>query len=68
MKVIGLEKLYNFIVDNFSFEVILSRKTMFEFLKFKIKIFKMTSNGETTNTKVVVLKKLCNFVVDNFLI
>jgi len=26
----------------------------------------MTSDGETTNTKVVDLKKLWNFVVDNF--
>jgi hypothetical protein len=26
----------------------------------------MTSNGETTKTKVVALEKLCNFVVDNF--
>jgi hypothetical protein len=28
----------------------------------------MTSNGETTKTKVVMLEKLCNFVVDNFFI
>jgi hypothetical protein len=28
----------------------------------------MTSNGETTKTKVVVLKKLCNFIIDNFFI
>jgi hypothetical protein len=26
----------------------------------------MTSNGETTDTKVVDLEKLCNFVADNF--
>jgi hypothetical protein len=32
-KVLDLEKLYNFVV---SFEVILSRKTMFKFFKFKI--------------------------------
>jgi hypothetical protein len=25
----------------------------------------MTSNGETTKTKVVAFEKLCNFVVDN---
>jgi hypothetical protein len=28
----------------------------------------MTSNGETTKTKVVDLKKLCNFVVENFFV
>ena len=39
---------------------------MFEFLKFKIWIFKMSSNGEMTKMKVVDLEKLCNFVVDNF--
>jgi hypothetical protein len=36
MKVLDLEKLNNFVVDNFLFEVILLRKTMFEFLKFEI--------------------------------
>jgi hypothetical protein len=41
---------------------------MFEFLKFKISIFKMSSNGEMTKKKVVDLEKLCNFVVDNFFI
>ena len=39
---------------------------MFEFLKFKIWIFKMSSNEEMTKTKVVDLEKLCNFVVVNF--
>ena len=39
---------------------------MFEFLKFEIWIFKMSSNGEMTKMKVVDLEKLCNFVVDNF--
>jgi hypothetical protein len=36
---------------------------MFEFLEFEIWIFKMTSNGEITKTKVVDLEKLYNFVV-----
>jgi len=36
MKVVDLEKLWNFVVDNFSFEIILSLKTTFEFLKFEI--------------------------------
>jgi hypothetical protein len=38
MKVVDLEKLWNFVVDNFSFEIILSWKTTFEFLKFQIQI------------------------------
>jgi hypothetical protein len=38
MKIVGLEKLFNFIVDNFKFEIILSYKNTFEVLKFKIQI------------------------------
>ena len=41
---------------------------MFDFLKFEIWIFQMTSDGEITKMKVVDLKKLYNFIVDNFLI
>ena len=37
-KVVDLKKLWNFVVDNFLFEIILSWKTMFEFLKFEIQI------------------------------
>ena len=40
---------------------------MFEVLTFEIRIFQMTSNGETTKMKVVHLEKLYNFIVDNFL-
>jgi len=36
IKIVDLEKLWNFVVDNFSFEIILSSKTTFEFLKFEI--------------------------------
>ena len=39
IKVVDLEKLWNFVVDNFSFEIILSSKTTFEFVKFEIQIF-----------------------------
>ena len=39
MKVVDLEKLQNFVVDNFLFEIILSRKTTFEFIKVEILIF-----------------------------
>jgi hypothetical protein len=39
IKVVDLEKLYNFVVDNFFyFEIILPTKTTFEFLKFEIQI------------------------------
>ena len=65
-KVVDLKKLYNFVVDNFSFEIIYSGKTLFEFLTFEIWIFQMTLDGEMTKTKVVDLEKLYNFVVDNF--
>jgi hypothetical protein len=36
IKVVDVEELYNFAVDNFSFKIILSRKTILEFLKFEI--------------------------------
>jgi hypothetical protein len=36
IKVVDLEKLWNFVVDNFLIWNILSTKTTFEFLKFKI--------------------------------
>jgi hypothetical protein len=68
IKVVDIEKLHNFVVDNFSSEDIFSGKTMFEFPEFKIWILKMNSNGETTKIKVVDLKKLHNFGVDNLLI
>jgi hypothetical protein len=41
---------------------------MFEVHTFEIQILQMTSDGETSKTKVADLKKLCNFVVDNFFI
>ena len=40
-KVVDLEKLCNFVVDNFLFEIILSRKSMLEFPRFEIWIFKI---------------------------
>jgi hypothetical protein len=67
-KVIDIEKLCNFVVDNFFIWNHLSNENYVWFLKFKIWIFQMTSDGETPKIKVVDLKKLCNFVVHNFLI
>jgi hypothetical protein len=37
-------------------------------LHLKFEFFQMTSEGETTKTKLVDLEKLCTFVVDNFFI
>ena len=39
IKVVDLEKLYNFVVDNFLI-CILSKKSMFEFLTLKLEVFK----------------------------
>ena len=41
---------------------------MSKFATFKIQIFQMTSDGETTKTKVVDPEKLYNFVVDDIFI
>jgi len=41
---------------------------MSKFPTFKICIFRMTSDGETTKTKVVDPKKVYNFVVDDIFI
>ena len=38
LRVLDHNKLWNFVVDNFLFEIFLSTKTMFEFLKFEIQI------------------------------
>jgi hypothetical protein len=65
-EVVDLEKLYNFVVDNFSFEIIYLKKIKFEFLTFEIQVFRTISDGETTKIKVVDLKKLYNFVANNF--
>jgi hypothetical protein len=56
IKVVDLEKLHNFIVDNLWFEIILLRKIMLLFIKFEIWIFKASSNREMITTKVVDLK------------
>jgi hypothetical protein len=43
-------------------------KTTSEFHKFKIRIFKTTSNRKTTKIKVLGIKKLWNFIVDKILV
>ena len=67
IKVVDLEKLHNFIVDNFLIWNHFVKKLYLNFKNLNW-IFKMSSNGEMTKTKDVYLKKLCNFVVDNFFI
>jgi hypothetical protein len=62
------QKLCNIVVDNVFVWNHLSNENYIWILTFEFWIFQMTSDGETTKTKVVDLKKLCNFVVDNFFI
>jgi hypothetical protein len=68
MKFVDLKKLWNIVVDHFSFEFILSCKTTFEIQNFKIRIFQTAWDGENFYIKNVELEKLRNFVVDNLLI
>jgi hypothetical protein len=55
-------------LTTFSFEVILSTKTTFEFKNFKIWILKKIFERKNTNMKVVGIEELWNFVVDNVLV
>jgi hypothetical protein len=57
-KLVDLEKLCNYVVDNFSYEIIYAWKITFKFLTFEIQIFHMISDRETTKTKVIDLEKL----------
>jgi hypothetical protein len=67
-RVVDLEKLCNFVVDNLFIWNHLYNKNYVWFLKFKIWIFQITSDGETPKAKVVDLEKSCNFAVGNFFI
>jgi hypothetical protein len=58
IKVIDLKALYNFLVDNFLFEIIYQCKITFEVLTFEIWIFQKIMDGKTTKTKVLDLKQL----------
>ena len=79
IKVVVLGEIYNFVVQtffnlrSFGYPNIfiwnnLSKENYVWFLKLKIWIFQMTSDGETSKIKVVDLEKLCKFIVDNFFI
>ena len=66
IKIVDLEKLHNFVVDNFlSWNHFVKENYVWI---SKISIFKKSSNGEITKMKVVDLEKLCNYLVDNFFI
>jgi len=58
-------KLYSW--QFFWFQIILSCKTMFEFLKFKIQIYKRPRMEKLPKQKCRS-QKLWNFIVDNFFI
>jgi hypothetical protein len=68
IRVVNLEKLWNFVLYNLYFKWYCQWKTKFESLKFEIRILSMALNGETPKMKVEDLRKLWNFVVYNFLI
>jgi hypothetical protein len=65
MIVVGLKKLWNFVVDNV---LIWNDLVMQNYIWIQNLNFQMASDGKTTKMKVVGLKKLCNFIVDNLLI
>jgi hypothetical protein len=67
-KIVDLEELYNFVVNNHFIWNHLPRNIMFEFLIFEIQNFQMTSDGELTKIKVVVLHYIYNFAVEDFFI
>jgi hypothetical protein len=67
MKVVVLEEIYNFLLDNFFIWIHLVHENK---LLNKIQffwIFQMISHGEKTKPKVVVLEEICNFTTNNFL-
>jgi hypothetical protein len=64
MKVIGLKKLWNFVVDD-DFKLSCHAKLC---LDFKIWNFQITLDGKSTKIKIVRLEMLWNFIADNFLI
>jgi hypothetical protein len=71
IKVIDLDELYNFVVDDFfSWNHLIFENVVWSchILKFKFKLFKQSHIEKMTKTKVIDLDALYNFVVDNFYI
>ena len=79
IKVLDLDELYNFVIDDFfnwNHFVFKNIIWSYHILKFEFKLFKQSlmekwpiqKYGKMTNIKVADLDKLYNFVVDNFFI
>jgi hypothetical protein len=66
IKVVNLQKLWNFIVYDFYLKSYSQRKISLNFIKFEIQICKWLWIEETSKKKVVDLKKLWNFVLPPF--
>jgi hypothetical protein len=68
-KVLDLDELYKFVVDNFFiWNHLLSLNFVWSshILKFKFWIIQTKSDREMTKTRIVDLNKFYNFVADNF--
>ena len=68
IKVIDIDELYNFVVDDiFSWNRLVSENVVWTYhnLKFKFYVGQLNSDGEITKIKLVDLNKLYNFVFDN---
>jgi len=70
IKIIEIDMIYNFIVDNFFIYNYLESQFFFNFseLKFNFRIFEWYQNVNMIYTKIIVLNVIYNFVLDNFLI
>jgi hypothetical protein len=68
-KIVDLDELYRFVVDDFFIWVYLVPKNYIrssQISKFKFRIVQMKFDGEMAKTKVVDLDEFYNFVVDDF--
>ncbi len=71
IKVIDLDELYNFVVDNFTIwnHLLLEKNIWISYiLKYKFYIVQSNSDGEMTKIKMVDLNEFYNFVFDSFFI
>jgi hypothetical protein len=65
MKIVGLKKLWNFVINNILVWTHLVMQNFIWILKFK---FLMISDGKPTKIKVIDFEMSCNFIIDNFFI
>jgi hypothetical protein len=61
MKVVGIEELWNFIVDNILVWIILSCKTIFEFWNLKFSNYLGWKNHQNKSCRSWNVMKLCNW-------